>query len=77
VPQISKQHKVQVTGLAIIAKDSVNADAQPTTFNECLLHWFRQHNPKDAWILDELDLVGDHMVVVQSIQNKMARGIGD
>jgi hypothetical protein len=51
-------------------------EAQPRTAFNDRLHWFRKRNPKDAWILDELELVGDRrMDVIQSIQNGMACAI--
>jgi hypothetical protein len=60
--QKTQQHKVQVTGMVILVEEKVN-NSQTTTFNEHL-HRFWKHNPKDAWILDELEVVEDHMDVI-------------
>jgi hypothetical protein len=58
VKQLPQEHKVQVTRVATL-RDNTAKDTQPRTFIE-RLQWFRSHNPKDAWILDKLELVGDH-----------------
>jgi hypothetical protein len=65
VRRLPQQHEVQVPGVATLWDDTAE-DTQPTTFIE-RLEWFRIHNPKDAWILDELELVGDHSHITRSI----------
>jgi hypothetical protein len=75
VRRLSQQHKVQVTGVARFV-DAMVEDTQIKTFLE-RLQWFRDHNPKDAWILDELELVGMHGDIVRSIKDGTACAIGD
>jgi hypothetical protein len=49
------------------------------TFNQELAstNWFRKHNLKDAWMLAESELVGDHMDVIRTIQDRTACAISD
>jgi hypothetical protein len=49
---------------------------QPTTFIQWL-RCFRNCHPKDAWILDELELVGDHSDIIKSIHDGTVCAISD
>jgi hypothetical protein len=75
VRRLSQRHKVQATGVARLA-DAISEDTPITTFLE-RLQWFREHNPKDAWILDELELVGTHCDIIRSIKDGTACAISD
>jgi hypothetical protein len=41
------------------------------------LQWFPEHNPKDLWILDELELVGTHYDIIRSMKDGMACAVSD
>jgi hypothetical protein len=75
VRRITQRQSAQVTGVASLATITVD-DAHLTGFHE-RLQWFRKSNPHDAWILDELELVGDHTDVIRSIQDGTACAISD
>jgi hypothetical protein len=49
---------------------------QPIPFNKCL-SCFRKKNPKDASILYEMGLVGDHRDMIWSIQDGTACTISE
>jgi hypothetical protein len=57
-------------------EDKRGGVAQPITFIE-RLQWFSNFHPKDAWILDEPELVGDNRDIIQSICDGTACAISD
>jgi hypothetical protein len=75
VRRLSQRHKVQVTGVARLP-DAISEDTPMTTFLE-RLQWFGEHNSKDSWILDELELVGTHCDIIRSIKDGTACAISD
>ena len=75
VRRLPQRYTVQVTGSATLQDDTAE-EALPTTFND-RLRWFRTRQPKDAWILDELELVGNHRDIIKSIQDGTACAISD
>jgi hypothetical protein len=75
VRRLPQRHEVQVTGVETLRDDTAE-DTQPTTIIE-KLQWFCSQNPKEARILDELVLVGDHSVIIRSINDGMACAISD
>jgi hypothetical protein len=66
---------VQVTGAARFV-DAIIEDTQINTFLE-RLQWFQDHNPKESWILNELELVDMHGDIIRSIKAGMACTISD
>jgi hypothetical protein len=75
VSKRSTNTKARITGIPSFATPP--ATTAPIDSLDDRLQWLRDSLPREAWILDELDLVGDPMDVVRSIQTGDACAISD
>ena len=66
--------QARITGLASFSTPPTTSHIETLDHR---LQWLREALPREAWILDELDLVGNPMDVVNSIQAGDASAISD